>query len=155
MRFPTPATFTAPVRRCARLARQAAWLLPVIALAVAFSLGSASSAVASCGDYLSHGGLMPGGHVSLRDDLPSHQAPIQQAPLAPCNGPTCQRAPVVPPAPVAPSVPLERSSDWLISLSEVLGASERRWFGFGVAADERPLSGYPDSLEEPPRFDIV
>jgi hypothetical protein len=137
--------------------------LPAIALAVAFSLGSASSAVASCGDYLSHGGLMPVGHVSLRGDhsllpshlLPSHQAPIQQAPLAPCNGPTCQRAPVVPPAPAAPSVSLDRASDWLISIAEVCGASERRWFGFGVAADEKPLSGYPDSLEEPPRFDIV
>jgi hypothetical protein len=52
-------------------------------------------------------------------------------------------------------VSLGGHSDWLISLADVFGASERRVFGFGLAADERPLSGYPDSLEEPPRSSTV
>jgi hypothetical protein len=64
----------------------------------------ASSAEATCGDYLSHNGQMTSPHND------THNAAL---PTTPCRGPSCQRAPDRPPLPAPQRVVITPTRDIL------------------------------------------
>lgn len=90
------------------------WLLraigPLVALAVVIVGGS--RAQASCGDWLEgHAMEAHASAATARTARPLDPA-RPMAPTAPCSGPSCRRAPQLPPAPGgAPVTPLDFDSD--------------------------------------------
>jgi hypothetical protein len=102
----------------------------------------ATTAAASCGDYLDH--------RSRQTDSATHRfdsGPIGQVPQAPCRGPGCRQAPH---APAAPSVPLQPVSTVDLALpteplrshaetaSDNVTLAERLLFSRSIAPLERP-----------------
>jgi hypothetical protein len=86
-------------------------------VALLLVLAGASRAQASCGDWLEghaldgHAMEARGGAVTARHARP-HDSARPMTPPAPCSGPSCRRAPALPPAPGgAPVTPLDFDSD--------------------------------------------
>jgi hypothetical protein len=127
-------------------------------------LGSAASARASCGDYLPHFDLPYGGltHGNLTDGGGSWQsaaaldpspfsAPEPSRPSFPCDGPTCQRAPLPAPPPAPPSsASSSQGQFWaiLLALDDCFEPDNCRACG---EARLFSVAGYPPSIDRPPR----
>ena len=125
------------------------WLL-MLATAIMLFAGSASSAQASCGDYLL-------GHDSARSmPAASHAEADQTGPSSrpnhqvPCHGPGCQKAPTEPLSPVPARITVP-DHDRLGCLTDKLPlpTSDRPLF-----EGDRPATralGHPMCIEHPPR----
>lgn len=117
-------------------------------LAIALSSLTATTASASCGDYLHL--LMADVPASLQTELPRGTESPQ--PAVPCTGPACQNAPAIPDSPT--------SVDVRFSFTERL-AVECNWMLAQLDAGGQPVlrngaaflpEGYRVGLERPPRF---
>jgi hypothetical protein len=128
-------------RALAVLALSACWMLLTI---------TASSAYASCGDWLQHGDK-PTVHpatsvpaVVARDDV------AQRLPVAPCNGPYCARVPEQPvtPAPAEISFAPAKSALQIGLVTFAEHTSESQIAG---EADAKRAMGFPALIYHPPR----
>ncbi|MFM7249225.1 MAG: hypothetical protein ACKO5R_04950 [Planctomycetaceae bacterium] len=128
------------------------WLLRAFGLGVALLLTAAggSRAQASCGDWLDGHSMDAHGAAVTSEARPLHGAPRPMTPPAPCSGPACRRAPVLPPAPGgAPVTPLDFDSDAVLPAEVVPPAASPALLSF---ADQPHLSAaLRDRPERPPR----
>jgi len=146
-------------------ARHASSRLPLRALgavvALAIVLAAGSRADASCGDWLeghamdAHAAAANAGNPAqagypARADLGPSGTPARPTPPAPCNGPSCRRAPLLPPAPGgAPITPLDFDSDAVLPTVTAAAAASP----VGFCASDEPLlcAALHDRPERPPR----
>src|SRR5262245_58370184 len=77
---------------------------------VAAVLFAPAVARASCGDYVTVGGGHGAYGVARPGQEPGHASESPGRPHRPCSGPSCTRAPSVPPAPVPPP-PVQHRGD--------------------------------------------
>lgn len=120
------------VRRCAAILGLLAW----------FSMGVAGTAEAGCGDHVRSGAS------HLASDSPHASRDI---PSAPCDGPACRRnAPAKPlelPSTIRGSQLREAACAFVADLATC--SSSRRTVN--QTDDESPHSGFPATIERPPR----
>lgn len=121
-------------------------IVPLVALA---DVAGTSSAVASCGDWLSH-----------REERKSESSPAvaiqlgnysnDRSPTTPCNGPNCRRAPSHPANPTTPAINPPGPESALLGNTAAL-----RLYtlpdSLTSAVEVGPAKGFPSRIDHPPR----
>lgn len=115
----------------------------VVGLAFAAISAPAGDALASCGDWLDHAvaGSRGSDYRVDRDQDPM--------PARPCRGPNCQRAPL--PAAPSPAPVSAGAVEWVAMLQRSEALPADRIARLGEDAPGKQSSGFPSSIERPPR----
>jgi hypothetical protein len=125
-------------------------------------MAAATSANASCGDWLTHSGDMRSSRDHQVDGMTqtdpasaNEQHRSDKLPLSkPCHGPLCRSAPAQP-APTAPaSVIFSSDKLALFGSTETLFTDCRRFYQVNEL-DAHATRGFPARIDHPPRFFAV
>jgi hypothetical protein len=141
----------AKVTQCAAVVRRRLVWRAMAGAVVAAGLisGLASSACATCGDWLANPSHSMAGKQSEKSAAKPEVA-AGHAPLpSPCKGRTCQKAPAAP-APVAPGG-IEQVDKILIAVEASLDDLHFAQFSLAFEADAHPAKGFLPRIEHPPR----
>lgn len=140
-------------------ARPALAAFKFLAIVVSTQAALASSARATCGDWLAHPGEthVAGAQSPLNKPSASSTTPTETASRAPstpeprpCNGPFCGRAPIPPAAPTPiQSLPGHDQLGHLIGA--LFGDLAEHEEALTSAVDVAPRSGFVRPIEHPPR----